>query len=368
MKKILQYIIILLISLVLLSCEKVLEFDSDDLEPKIVLSSFVQADSLIEVSVSLTKSIPGTEKPFVWINNAQVVLFVDGVETEKLKPYKIEKNEDDYYWYDEYNNAADSIYRTVTTRASEGKTYRIEVTHPTYGKASGETTIPRAINITSLISQTNTSTNDYGGKSIEYIVKTKFNDKQNEENYYRLSFKRTYGTIQDKSNYIAQPIQTDTIYVYTRENSGTINSSDPILTNNNDPNDILFSSPNNNYNIFTDELIEGKEYEIAFTAMTDYFYENTDQRQNLVEKPGEFLSVEVKLSTITREAYLYLKSMYAQQWYNDQFFAEPVPVFSNIENGVGIVAGYTSSTMTLTEGNYPLDSITYIPMEYDYYY
>ena len=44
---------------------------------------------------------------------------------------------------------------------------------------------------------------------------------------------------------------------------------------------------------------------------------------------------------------------------NDAFITEPVLVYTNIENGLGVVGAMSSSTVTLKIGEYPVDGVTY---------
>lgn len=369
-KSIIAFIITLLA--LLSACEKEIHFDQKLIEPKLVINSFIVADSTIEATIALSKSIPGFEKQFEWIDNAEVTLYVDGEKAEKLGAFKIdypaeEKNE--YDW--EYSNnlsRATVIYRSTSTKAEAGKKYKLEVKHPKYETAFGETTLPEPIEIIQLKTETRIITYDYGSRENQLVVKMKFKDRADEINYYRITFNQTIGET-NNSNF-EKPDSSYTIYISSKQVSTQLNSSDKILSNDENANDFLFGSPSNYYNLFTDDLISGKEYEIEFIAFSQFLYYDVenDETTGFFTNPGEFYSIDVKLSTISREAFLYMKASNAQQWYGEDFFSEPVQAYSNIEKGVGIVAGYSSSVKNISYGAYPIDTIRYEQNPYDNYY
>ena len=87
MKK--YFIIIIVLVTLITACEKEIKFDKKLVQPKLVVNSFITADSIIDVKVSASKPIPGEQYDFIWPNNATIKLYVDGVETETLTTYKI---------------------------------------------------------------------------------------------------------------------------------------------------------------------------------------------------------------------------------------------------------------------------------------
>ena len=372
MRTIFHSLILFSFLLIFASCEKEIKFNNKLIAPKLVINSFVSSDSLFEATIALSKAVPGVEKPFEWIDNAKVVLYTNDEKSEELQAVEIIYIQDDnnYYWEDNSNTRPKTKYRSIKTKAEAGKTYKIEVIHPEHGTAYGETTLPQPVEIISLKSEKTLMNYEWGGKDNQLIVTMKFKDTPNEDNYYRLSFTRMYGSSETfKYDETEKDTSQFTIYISTRKNGTNLNTSDPIFSNDEDANDFLFGSPGNYYNLFTDNLIDGKEYEISFVAFNKFVDEySLDTLYNFLEAPGEFCKIDVKLSSLSREAFLYIKSSHAQDWYGEDFFSEPVQVFSNIENGIGIFAGYSSSVKSLTVGNYPIDTIRYELNEYDYYY
>jgi hypothetical protein len=363
MKKNSYILLIAIITLLLSACQKEIEFDEKLIQPRLVINSFIAADSLIDVKVSASKSIPGLEKTFPWPDDATVKLFVDGIETETLEVYYIEAEEtpnDIWFYYD--NTKPTCGYRSVSTKAETGRNYRLEVTHDDYDMASAETFLPHKPEIINI--KTEDITENYYGQDLRGIqVTLRFKDVPNEKNYYRLNISTFTGNW--FPNFDTKDDTTGVIQL-SHNNIGNVSSSDKLLNQNEeDANDFLFGSPGNAYNLFTDDLIDGKEYELTFSI---YPNNNTiwynGELMVFGEKPGEFYQITIQLQTITKDAYLYMRSSYAQRWYGNDFFSEPVQVYSNIENGVGIFAGFNPSMFEISKGEYPVEGIEY---REDYY-
>lgn len=124
MEKNRKIISLLFLSFLISACQEVMYFDSGA-TPRIVINSVLKAgDDIIGLQVSLTHPIGDT----VWkqIENAEAVLFENG---EKIGAFHLLRPG----WY------------SITHPVQAAHTYRIEVSVPDYGRAWGETTVPRTI-------------------------------------------------------------------------------------------------------------------------------------------------------------------------------------------------------------------------------
>ncbi|MDP4952459.1 MAG: DUF4249 domain-containing protein [Flavobacteriales bacterium] len=76
---------------------------------------------------------------------------------------------------------------------------------------------------------------------------------------------------------------------------------------------------------FSDELFDGNEvnFDIEFYAGSS--------------------EVKIQLIRCSREFYLYQKSLHMYRETSGDFFAQPVQIFSNVENGLGVVGAYSFS-------------------------
>lgn len=357
MKRITLLLLILLS--VLSACRKEIDFDEKLIEPKLVINGFITNDSLITLTVAASKPIPGIQRPFTWINDATVELYIDGTYSETLKAKTIEltdPNENEWY-YD--MNLPTVKYISETTRGEIGKNYKVLVSHPDYETVWGETSIPVPVTPETIEYELSTESEDeyYYENRVNFILT--LNDPVNINNYYRLALNHRTGQLMKEYDYQTE----DTIeYVYVEFSSSSyLQSDDPILSPDEDANDFLFDSPSNRYNLFTDELIDGKKYQVDFYLP---FYWSYYQDENNMDEQGEFYQINLSFQTLTREAYLYMKSSLAHNWYDGDLFSEPVQTYSNIVNGAGIFAGYTSQLTTVQEGEYPIDGVEY--REYGY--
>lgn len=351
------FILTLLIALLMAACREEVQFNDKNIASKMVVNSFVDADSIIKVTVAGSKPIPGVQSNFNWINDATIKLFVDGKETETLKTMNITvTDENDDYYRQSYTP---SVVYYSETKAEIGKTYKLEIDHKRYGLATCETTIPEPIQIIA-VDTMGTGPERYNYEYNNVNVKLKFKDPANEVNYYRLIAYVKQGIYREKRY---QNTVMDSV-IEVREYYLTI--SDPVINpEQEDANDFLFGSPSNPYNVFTDELIDGREYTVNFDI--NIYNHQRIEGIDMTEK-GEFHQIKFILQSITLETYLFLKSSFLHHYYDGDLFAEPVQVFSNVENGLGIMGGQSNDLISLKKGDYPVDSIKYHYGYYSTYY
>jgi len=81
--------------------------------------------------------------------------------------------------------------------------------------------------------------------------------------------------------------------------------------------------------LFTDEDFDGQKATLTFYSLLSF---NNAAHQGKVV--GE-------LRTVSKDYYLYHTSLSRQIANKDRPFVEPISVYSNIENGLGIFSGYT---------------------------
>lgn len=369
MKNLSKYILPILFTIIVIACEKEIEFDQKLIAPKLVVNGFFENDSLIDVKVSASKVIKGFDTPFTWLDDATVTLFVDDEEVETLKAYTIDYPEIDYsnYWVDNSLSQPTTGYRSQKTVGEIGKTYKLVISHPDYESATVENYLPENADVIFIESEEGIEANDYDDYSNRVLnVKLKFKDKANEKNYYRLLVRANTGKWRPNWR-----IDDDTIGVIEVSTfyPGNLLQNDLILNPDEEgANDFLFGSPSNRYSVFTDEFIDGKEHELKFSFRLNNSVWYNGEELSSEEHEGEFYNYHISLQAITRETYLYLLSSNANRWYSDDYFSEPAQVFTNVENGLGIFGGYTSTNHTISKGEYPIDGIEYEENNYVYFY
>lgn len=353
---------ILALTIMLNACLVEVEFDEKILESKLVVNGFVCADSLIKVQLAVSHPIPGVQRSTEWINNATIKLYVDGEFSEELQNVKIEYDENEYdeYYYD-WAPRPESEYQSLTTIAQTGKIYKIEIECDGFEMAWAETTIPEKVIIDTVRTEIK-EVIEYGYSENRKFYYMKFSDPQNEKNYYRITLSNARGrreTMWNDTTYQYEIVDSIKRVYVSYDFDPYIQSDDPLLNGNEDADDYLFSGADNEYKLFNDDLINGQDYELSFNQ---YYYNYGNE--NTTEIEGEFEHSNIRLMTLSREAYLYIKSSYEHWYYDEEFLSEPVQVFTNINNGIGIFAGYSFDEYSIGKGEYPIDSFEYTYSNY----
>ena len=324
--------------LFLSACESIIEFKSEDIERKIVIYALLQPDSVIAVSVAEGHSIFEEKYEPRQITDAVVRLYTDGTLTETLA-YMPPEPLPDYLETSQYSH-----YVSGGTKPNFGSTYRIEVEVPGLGTAYGEAELPVPVPITGV--DTLIRPAEWGEKQM--IVKLSFRDPAGEENLYRLTARDMMGKYYGDKQ---EPYSPEVPVTITDYDVSYSSYKEPLIAPRQED-DIFGMYLDNSYYLFTDELIAGKEYTLTMTLRlnqpdTDYY---------------EFSNTYIMLHSVSRDLYLGLQSYSAHMQTRDNFLAEPVPVYTNITNGLGIVGAMSSSAVSLIRGDYPVEGVYY---EYD---
>ncbi|MDR0537393.1 MAG: DUF4249 domain-containing protein [Tannerellaceae bacterium] len=300
-----------------ISCEKDIEFNGSESSPKPVLNAFLSSGET--VGIRLTESrfflYPAVDEPFKPITDATVHLRNEAGQTIPLA------------------HTGNGYYSTDYRPASNTR-LNILATFPT-GMADIESTTD--IPAPPLLLPTH--------DSLSILIDT---------------FIYNFSTIPAQINFKCEnmnlsfidPVQTTDYYrlllTLRRTNSnGTIThsniqfgSSDIVFGTKED--EILEETDKNRYKVFSDEIINGKEHTInlhwnymTLLAESDSFGSST-------------YDLIVELQHITKDCYLYFKSLGAAQNPGDfgNLISEPVQVYTNVTNGIGIFAAYTSTKNT----------------------
>jgi len=198
-----------------------------------------------------------------------------------------------------YNETNRSYYSSFIPKREN--TYSVSVTYNNVNLSS-ETIIPKVVQIDTI---TNLMIN--GTNESELINFIRFKDEKDTPNYYMLS---ESGVLLNGN---------DTLTYYDEE---FFFSNDALINE-------WHGSYKNNHLIFNGELIDGKTYDFKISLYLDNFCE--------YDKIILFFT----LHSLSKDAYLYYKTINEQA--ESDVFSEPVFVYNNIKNGVGIFAGTSQS-------------------------
>jgi hypothetical protein len=336
MKRIIRYMpALIIVMLLLVSCTEVIEFKGEKMDPKIVIYSLLQPDSVITVSV--TKSHPVFEEKYVpqQITDAVVKLYRDGEFIGTLI-YVAPVPQPEYYPAVPF-----SKYVSQGVKPVSGSTYRIEVEMAGLKTASGEAKLPDLVPILGI----DTAEDLQAEENILLKVKVRFSDPAGKNNFYRITARRADGSYYGNKG---EPWSLDFPVMVYEEDCSYASGNDPVI-NPQQEEDLFGMYLQNSYYIFGDELIAGKQYDLALEL--NHRWPDTDYY--------EFSQFNFELQSITEDLYLYLRSSSAHSQTNESFITEPVLVYTNIENGLGVVGAMSSSAVTLKIGEYPVEGVTY---------
>lgn len=298
--------ILILTALILLtvSCEKVITFDRKSTAPLLVMNSMVGTDSTLRVEISKSRFFLDNSSNAKNISTATVTWSLNDVEQDTLA------------------NDGDGVYTyNYTPRA--GDKISFQATENSYGTISSSTTIPaqpQVIRIDTLY----TYDNKYSSSTSIFNFKITFQDEASTSDYYMISVVAKYANTYDQ----------DSIYGYSYFPMNIL-CNDPIF-NNETSNDFLGDYGYEDYVsslIFSDNLINGKQYTLQIKTDGNNYYNYDDNQNNDVRT-----RYIIYFKKITKDWYLYQKSI---DNYNesDEFFSEPVQIYTNINGGLGIVGG-----------------------------
>ena len=314
MKKI---ILSILICSLLFSCEyteTVVTIDIPPHEAVLVLNSIVDTDT--EVRVLVSHSVGAFEQIIPsCITDAEVLLFENNQFVDTLMIDLI--NTDSVNYYNDFGESQILMnYYTSDIIPNSGSTYTIKVNHPSYESITASTYIPEDIIVYNIQIDTVTNPEKIGFS---------FNDNGIQENYYRLKlFSSCMKTWIDDGDTVEHGYSGRMIMM----------SNDPSF-----PSDIPFEGYTftDNEVVFTDDLFNGQEKNISIDVESKgYRYSDCD-------------TVTIQFSTFSDDTYSYYNSLedHSEKGELGLFGGEVIPVYSNVENGLGVIISVNAQNIQL---------------------
>lgn len=306
MKNTFTFLIILLVC----SCgdlETVVELDVPDHEPVLVLNSSINNQSEIKLFISHSIDAFGDMVPSC-ISDANVLLFENEIFVDSLFP----DFQDPSYFSFIKDRVEDSIlvyYYKSDIIPSLNNSYNLEVNHPVYPSVSASTRVPIGVDINLL--QTTDSE----------FIKFNFYDEPSQTNYYELK-----------------------VYVEgTKEYNGEIVTyRERLEFGSNDlsfPGDIPFDGYTfyGRKVIFDDALFNGTQKQISIEIVDEEYIPNSTD------------SIYFEFTELSTEAYNYYSSRNSQieDGAVGIFGGEVIPVYSNVENGLGVFISFNTQNIYL---------------------
>ena len=314
-------ILSILVCSLLFSCddmETVVTIDIPPHESVLVLNSIVDTDT--EVRVLVSHSVGAFEQIIPsCITDAEVLLFENNQFLDTLSIDLI--NTDTMMFYNEYGEMELLMnYYTSDIFPNSGSTYSVKVNHPSYESITASTYIPEDIIVYNIQIDTVTDPEKIG-------FSFSFNDNGIQENYYRLKL---------FSSCIKTWIDEYDGYIEEYEYSGNVMmmSNDPSF-----PSDIPFEGYTftDDQVVFTDDLFNGQEKNISIDVESKgYRYSDCD-------------TLIIQFSTFSDDTYRYYNSLgdHSEKGELGIFGGEVIPVYSNVENGLGVIISVNAQNIQL---------------------
>lgn len=359
--------LLLFIAVYFFSCEKTIEFKEKYVQPKIVVNGIIRPGSQFFIKVESSRHVLDERRYFESLSGAKVLLYEDGSFISELEfvsridtaynylAYGVEKKEP-------YENG---IYIDTGRVARAGSTYRLEVSKDGFEPVWCETKVPEPVQLGRFKCEMKKEPHEYNDEYYLLNMNLEIQDNKNEENFYKLSVYKYRGIELDikrksgyygqyggygyyRSEYLDAIVPTDTIVQETEYNEYVF-SNDPVL--NVYGNTDILGTEASTVEFFTDELFTRDVYDLSFWGQT---------WRKVYFEYGEYLEVVAAVETLSKEFFLFSRSLEQQDMVQDNPFAEPVPVYSNVAGGLGIFGSAASSGKSYLFGEYPVNGKTYI--------
>ena len=292
--------------------ETVIDLDIPPHQSVLVLNGLLDTDTNARVVVSHSVGAFSNAVPS-FINNANVLLYKEDSLIGSLLP---DMTNLVYVEYSDDNGNAGLLpmyYYKSDHIPEKDADYRVEVDYSNYNPISAETYIPDDIILYNI--DVDTTSNE---EKIGFTFT--FDDNANQQNYYRL---KLYGSC--KKNY-EKDDRWDSGYL-------VMMSNDPSF-----PGDIPWEGYTfiGNEVIFTDDLFNGQSKTITLDVDAKFKYTDCD-------------TIIIKFSTFSDDTYSYYNSLgdHSEKGELGIFGGEVIPVYSNVENGLGVLISINSQQVYL---------------------
>ena len=308
----------LLFILVFFSCDMqtVIDLDIPPHEPVLVLNGMLDTDTNVQVVLSHSVGAFSNNNPS-FINDANVILYKDNDSLCTLVP---DMTEQVYVYVIDNSSNIDSLpmyYYKNEYIPEKNTNYRIEVSHTNYNSISAETYIPNDIILYNIDIDT-TSHEDRIGLTFS------FDDSDSGPNSYRLELFSSCTKEWEEYGYIE---------TFDFNGDAEFMSNDPSFPGGIPFEGYTFQGDNV---VFTDALFNGQQKTITLDVQSDFKYAECD-------------TVMIKFATFSDDTYSYYKSLgdHSEKGELGLFGGEVIPVYSNVENGLGVLISINAQRIYL---------------------
>lgn len=289
----------------LFSCEEQINYIPGNVETLPVVNCFFTNDSVFKLWVGTTNELFSNKNNILEIKEIFIKDNFDNIITLK----KI----------DDYIYISDSI-------AKLGRSYNLYIETKNYGVLTASSSVPSEIPSFDTAYITGNVFKPFDSYDLYDQLNFNFYDIPDKENFYEINLfnKKLTSNVIENSPFILEPV-----YLY---------SNDIIIKNENIQNSYQFSF------VFSDKLFKNQKAELILGGN---FHSNSED------------SLVIILKNVTKDYYLYRKSViqnnnqfdfFSLEYISNMYFVKKqVPIHSNINNGIGIFAGYNNKFYKVIE-------------------
>ena len=321
--------------LLMVSCEKEIEFKGDTVQPMMVVNGLVTPDSTIKIHLSKSKFFLSNKEGIELISNADIDIYINGQAKGKMQHKK-----SGIYTSSVRPNIKDTV-KLIIAKTGNIQGVQAEVVVP-------KQSFIQSVDTTSQTTQYETY--EFDGENYvpsgnynytkDLTVRLTIEDPPLVENFYRLNAK-----IRSLLHFPDTTIVWEEYEYFYPEGSDNPNKGPLGFIED-------FNMAKRSYT-FTDEFFDGKEkilkFETTIHSWSDGVNPGNDEYGGKNSQPGGLMGPDsrsrqliINLQSISKEMYLYFKTKESAENVFETFFTEPVQIYSNIENGTGVLGAYTS--------------------------
>lgn len=286
-----------ILTIILFSCQKEIEYKGDLGENFLVVNGIIENDSVVRISLS--KSTPAIGEQAT--GSSEIISLATLTLTDNSTSETFTSNSVNSQGYYEFG-----------TTAKTGHSYSISIAHPSFTLATSTSSVPQNLSILSWDSTSYNETNSYSSE----LTKIK-------------SVNIHWQDLDGANKYAVKVFSIDTL-------TGIETSLFPRIP------DFLFgnSFEEGKISLFNDETFNTTTMSLNISFEKDFYYDMT-------YTPVGEKSYRIVLYNLSNDVYNYIVSTSKAVQSGNSPFAQPVKVYTNITNGLGIFGGTNSTNVKI---------------------
>ena len=293
-------------------CENDLEYDIPGATPRLVVNSLFTLDSIIRIEVSASAS-PGEGQNLQSLRDAKITLFEDGTQIKDLVLDSMLTTPFAFSGAPNVSVAPVKLYfhKALSSPVKSGRPYRVEVRYPGLQTVTATNTVPRPVRAVAEPQLLGSAININGNAMIKHSFS--IIDNGGRENAYGIEVMVT------PAGQVGPPQR---IAFFSGEKAFSENLT---VTDGQYSQGVLYQPQNGVY--FSNGKFQGRRKTFDFYVEEQYVSPQFD--------------LKVRFLTLSRDFFEFATSYQKQKNNSNNPFAEPTQVYSNIESGLGIFAGFS---------------------------